>query len=88
MNQDPDIEKYLEIERGKGDTEKEARAPEDRGGEATALEVVVVEEEEEDKGREATALEVVVVEEEEGDMKRGGVMLAMGAEAEKVAQRP
>ena len=90
MSRDLDIGKHLETDRGKGDRGKEARAPEDRGREATVLEVVVVvvEEEEEDRGREATVLEVVVVEEEEEDMRRGEVMLAMGAEAEKVAQRP
>ena len=90
VNQDPDIEKYLEIDREKEDREKEARVPEDRGREASALEMVMIveEEEEEDRGKEATVQEVTVVEEEEEVMRREGVMLAMGAEAEKFAQRP
>ena len=89
MNQNPDIEKYLEIDREKEDKEKEARVPEDRGREALVLEVamIVEEEEEVDKGKEATVQKVIGVEEEEGDMRREGVMLAMGA-AEKFAQRP
>ena len=65
VSRDPDIEKHLEIDRGKGDREKEARAPEDRGREVTAPEVV---------GGEV--------------MTTGEVILAMGAEVEKVARRP
>ena len=67
MSQDLDIGKHLETDMGKEDRGREVRAPEDRGKEATALEVV---------------------EEEEEDMRTGEVMLAMGAEAEIVAQRP
>ena len=39
VNQDPVIEKYPEIDREKEDTEKEAKALEDKGREATALEM-------------------------------------------------
>ena len=46
MSQDLDIGKHLETDMGKEDRGREVRAPEDRGKEATALEVV--EEEEED----------------------------------------
>ena len=86
MNQNPDIEKYLEIDREKEDKEKEARAPEDRGREAL-VPLIVEEEEEVGRGKEATVHGVIVVEEEEGVMRREGMMLAMGA-AEKFAQRP
>ena len=85
-----DTEKCLETDRVREDREIEVWVPEDRGRETLVLEMTltVEEEEEEDKGREASAQEMIVVEEEEEDMRRGEVMLAMGVEAGKFAQRP